>query len=146
MVGFGSQTYPTMCNNIEALQGWKGSVKAQHFVLQLHDFYVNKTSSHVKVRAPPIRADTVPNFSSSMPLTKQERRTAVNSVKQTDDKWTLSYINVYYLQPIREAIDDDETGFITIQEVNFFATSKPQNWTYVLFDSLLTSRLQPLIP
>lgn len=45
-----------------------------------------------------------------------------------DDFWALKYLDVSRVQPILEAIDDDGTGFISIKEVNDFATSKPEGW------------------
>ncbi|KAF8989784.1 hypothetical protein BDQ17DRAFT_1288362 [Cyathus striatus] len=86
--------------------GWKGSVKARHFVLALRDYFADKFG--FKAGA----TESGPNDS-----------LVVN------DQWTLSYVNIAYLQPILEAIDDDGTGFINIKEVNTFCVSCPQNWT-----------------
>ena len=46
----------------------------------------------------------------------------------SDDHWALKYINLLYIQPILEAIDDDGSGFINIKEVNTFTSTKPNNW------------------
>ncbi|KAI3602849.1 hypothetical protein WG66_011217 [Moniliophthora roreri] len=88
---------------------WKGSVKARHFVLALHDHYnddlpTNKSTSELP------RPSTGPDF-------------------LKEDKWALSYINISHVQPILEAFDDDGTGFITIKEVNAFVDSRPEGWT-----------------
>ncbi|TFK63633.1 hypothetical protein BDN72DRAFT_308713 [Pluteus cervinus] len=77
--------------------GWKGSVKARHFVLALHDHYSDA------------RAGQDP---SSMV-----------------DGWALEYVNVAYVQPILEAVDDDGTGFVSVKEVNAFTNSAPREWT-----------------
>ncbi len=45
-----------------------------------------------------------------------------------EDRWTLNYMNILHLQPIVEAIDDDDTGFISIMEVNAFVSAKPEDW------------------
>ncbi|KAF9557963.1 hypothetical protein CPC08DRAFT_736574 [Agrocybe pediades] len=108
---------------------WKGSVKARHFVLNLHDFYtdklINMTSdstsqdggSPVNV-ASPIRSPRHPPRSASSGMFRRQ-----------DDRWALSYINATYVQPILEAIDDDATGFISIKEVNTFVSSRPEGWS-----------------
>ncbi|KAG6908712.1 hypothetical protein DXG01_003645, partial [Tephrocybe rancida] len=103
--------------------GWKGSVKARHFVLALHDYYSDQLSS----------ADS-PQMShtSSLPSpdTPKGRSSFMNiSKKQQDDRWALAYINAAYVQPILEAVDDDGTGFISIKEVNTFVAERPENWS-----------------
>lgn len=50
---------------------------------------------------------------------------------QADD-WVLEYIDVAYVQPIVEAIDEDGSGFISVQEANTFALARPEGMRYVL--------------
>lgn len=54
-----------------------------------------------------------------------------NLTGSTDD-WTLKYIGVPWLQSIMEAFDDDESGWITISEVNKLTESHPPDlkWRY----------------
>lgn len=50
---------------------------------------------------------------------------------ENQDLWALHYLDVHYLQTIHEAIDDDASGFITIEELNQFTSSRPLDWRYV---------------
>ena len=47
------------------------------------------------------------------------------------DRWALEWININRLQAIIEAFDDDASGFITVEEVNYFTTSRPKEWRCV---------------
>ena len=49
-----------------------------------------------------------------------------------EDLWSLRYITVHRSQPLIEAIDDDGSSFITVNEVNKFTTSRPEDWRCVL--------------
>ncbi|KAG6828456.1 hypothetical protein H0H92_007865 [Tricholoma furcatifolium] len=93
--------------------GWKGSVKARHFVLALHDFYTDQLSS-IESGLP----------SPATPTTHRSSLLAVSKRRQ-DDRWALAYINAAYVQPILEAVDDDGTGFVSIKEVNTFVAERP---------------------
>ncbi|KAJ7578160.1 hypothetical protein C8J56DRAFT_797697, partial [Mycena floridula] len=94
--------------------GWKGSVKARHFVLALHDYFTEKFEQ--------------PNIQQSS-VDSKGRNWNLVAKKPKDDRWTLAYINVSHVQPILEAFDDDGTGFISVKEVNDFVLSKPHGWT-----------------
>lgn len=50
---------------------------------------------------------------------------AMNSDKESDE-WVLEYIDVAYVQPIVEAMDEDGSGFISVQEANKFALARPK--------------------
>ena len=41
------------------------------------------------------------------------------------DEWARQYVDVKYLQPIMDAIDDDGSGHVTIAEVNQFTELLP---------------------
>ncbi len=45
-----------------------------------------------------------------------------------DDLWALEYINVFRVQPLIEALDDDVSSFVTIAEVNVFTAARPLGW------------------
>ena len=44
------------------------------------------------------------------------------------DGWALQYINMGRVPSIREAFDDDSSGFVTVNEANHFTQSRPLNW------------------
>ena len=90
------------------LQGWRGNVKARHFVLALRDYYMEELASEPTAIFSP----------SGLTITDS----------QNPDAWTMKYIDIVRLQPILEAIDDDASGFITIWEVNRFTSSRPRGW------------------
>ncbi len=90
------------------MKGWRGNVKARHFVLALRDYYLEKVTLETK---------GVPSMDSS----------SVN-IAPNPDGWAIKYIDVLWVQPILEAFDDDASGFITIAEVNRFTSSRPTNW------------------
>ena len=78
-------------------------MKARHFVLALRDYYLGKLSETECMDNP--GPDSI---TSSNP-----------------DAWAIKYIDVMWVRPILEAFDDDASGFITIAEVNTFASSRP---------------------
>ncbi|KAJ7846409.1 hypothetical protein B0H14DRAFT_936649 [Mycena olivaceomarginata] len=90
--------------------GWRGSVKARHFVMALRDHFQEETSKS---------ADGEP-------------REHPTIVIDEADVWALEYINVVHLQAISEAFDDDASGFVTVAEVNVFTTARPLDWRQVL--------------
>ncbi|KAJ7457844.1 hypothetical protein FB451DRAFT_1509189 [Mycena latifolia] len=111
-------------------QGWKGSVKARHFVLALNDYYTDKFSN-IDIAVAESRmgstAGSVPASPLMSPVLADAELPA--EAKLEDDRWALSYINVAHLQPILEAVDDDGTGFVSIKEANDFAVSRPAGWS-----------------
>ncbi|TFK62847.1 hypothetical protein BDN72DRAFT_929692 [Pluteus cervinus] len=92
--------------------GWRGNVEARHFVLALYDYY----NDGVHRISQPSNAHEVGNT------------TTLPAPIMVDDKWALAYVNVVYVQPIMEAVDDDGTGFVSIKEVNMFANSAPRDF------------------
>jgi hypothetical protein len=90
------------------MKGWRGNVKARHFVLALRDYYLEKLASESQgvlgMGTSTIRHSTDP------------------------DAWAIKYIDVTWVQPILEAFDDDASGFITVSEVNTFTSTRPANW------------------
>lgn len=92
-------------------------MKARHFVMALRDFYQEKAEVRMHSQKKGVHAQRDP------------------------DEWTLPYIDVSYVQPILEALDDDASGFITISEVNKFSAARPKGWRsvdllYIKFDML----------
>jgi hypothetical protein len=52
--------------------------------------------------------------------------------KEHEDMWAVHFLDLEYLQAIHEAIDDDGSGFITVEELNQFTTSRPSGWRLVV--------------
>ncbi|KAI9438365.1 hypothetical protein H4582DRAFT_258574 [Lactarius indigo] len=89
--------------------GWRGNVKARHFVLTFRDYYLEKLASETHgVRG--VNTTAICN-------------------SQDPDAWAIKFIDVTRLQPILEAFDDDASGFITITEMNRFTSSRPADWS-----------------
>ena len=60
-------------------------------------------------------------------------KAAEKSGPKTDPgSWAVGYINIGRAQSILEAFDDDNSGFVTVSEVNHFTRSRPLGWTCVL--------------
>jgi hypothetical protein len=90
------------------MKGWRGNVKARHFVLALRDYYLEKLASEA-------------NGVLGMGISAIDNST-------NPDAWAIKYIDVMWVQPILEAFDDDASGFITVAEVNRFTSSRPADW------------------
>ncbi|KAF8483041.1 hypothetical protein JB92DRAFT_2763738, partial [Gautieria morchelliformis] len=84
---------------------WRGSTKSRYFVMGLRDHFHEKWDQGV---------------------TKGD---APGSAANPKDEWALAYLNIHWLQPIRESFDDDASGFITVGEVNTFTNARPLNWS-----------------
>ena len=107
-------------------QGWKGSVKATHLVIALHDHFIWKAQySHKKAADPrklqPNRRTEAPNRAETMPASMLPDISA-------EDMWALEYITVNRIQSLMEALDDDGSSFVTVDEVNAFTSSRPEGW------------------
>ena len=62
-----------------------------------------------------------------------EKAAEKSSLKADPDRWAVGYINIGRAQNILEAFDNDNSGFITINEVNHFTRSRPPGWRCVSF-------------
>jgi hypothetical protein len=90
------------------MKGWRGNVKARHFVLALRDHYLEKLTTEIEGVS--------------------DMGTSAISNTTNPDAWAIKYIDVMWVQPILEAFDDDASGFITVSEVNRFTSSRPVDW------------------
>ena len=88
------------------LKRWRGIVKARHLVLAVHEYFVPKYEDQQYDVFEALGAPRI----------------------NENDAWTLEYMDLMHVQPIIEAFDDDASGFITVQEVNQFTTSRPKGW------------------
>ncbi|EED77713.1 predicted protein [Postia placenta Mad-698-R] len=86
--------------------GWRGSVKARHFVLALRDYEQERREEKLRKEA---TFQVAPTFD--------------------PDAWAFDWITVKRLQAITEALDDDASGFITVTEANNFTSSRPADWS-----------------
>ncbi|KAF9447894.1 hypothetical protein P691DRAFT_705890 [Macrolepiota fuliginosa MF-IS2] len=115
--------------NLWREMGWKGSVKARHFVLALRDYFTDQFTTGTPL---PKAGGNFTIQAPSPTLTSMDHWTIMAPPSLpglVDDQWALEYINVAHLQSILEAIDDDGTGFISIKEANTFAIERPKGWS-----------------
>ncbi|KAF9530406.1 hypothetical protein CPB83DRAFT_179823 [Crepidotus variabilis] len=108
--------------------GWKGSVEATHLVMAIHDHFAAK--SHVALNQ--IHAIAREKNSNS----PQEDLRDIASIAEraipttpAGDLWCLQYINVQFAQPLIEALDENGSSFVTVNEANAFTTSCPEGWS-----------------
>lgn len=83
-------------------------MKARPFIMTLRDHFAEQVESAL---GPSPLAN---NGSSSV-------------AENNTDPWTRQYIDVKYLQPIMDAIDDDGSAYVTIAEVNRFTEQLPNS-------------------
>ncbi|KAI0827868.1 hypothetical protein BC628DRAFT_1409435 [Trametes gibbosa] len=88
---------------------WRGIVKARHLALAIHDYYSQKLDDQRRAEA-------------------QKTAAPLRPIGQ-DDLWALECLDLMRLQRITEAFDSDVSGFVTVQEVNAFTTSRPKGWS-----------------
>ncbi len=79
-----------------------------------------------------------PNLGDSQP---GDPKKAVNNVDTiaaralpetaAEDSWALEYITMSNIQPLIEALDDDGSSFVRVNEVNEFTSSRPEGWRQV---------------
>ncbi|KAJ7216565.1 hypothetical protein GGX14DRAFT_696336 [Mycena pura] len=88
--------------------GWRGHVKARHFVMALRDHFQEeyKAKNVAERQTGPLPRPGI----------------------DTEDEWALEYIDVVRLQSILEAFDDDTSGFVTVAEANAFTKMRPSDW------------------
>ncbi|KAF5348141.1 hypothetical protein D9756_010783 [Leucocoprinus leucothites] len=124
----------TDLQNLWREMGWKGSVKARHFVLALRDYFTDQFS--INTPHPSDLMIQIPTPETAVNPDKQLMRLTASKPILHQDLWALQYINVSHLNAILEAIDDDGTGFISIKEANTFANERPRGWgllTWIAF-------------
>ncbi|KAG6908279.1 hypothetical protein DXG01_005485 [Tephrocybe rancida] len=109
--------------------GWKGTVKSRHFVLALRDHYLGLIVKQSNLGHDVVNSEQSP-FPHHIPSdVGATHKLTPEATPNSDDKWPAAYFNMSYIQAISEAIDDDGSGFITVQEVNDFTTSRPPKWS-----------------
>ncbi|KAF8966317.1 hypothetical protein BDZ97DRAFT_1917696 [Flammula alnicola] len=112
------------------------SVKATHFVLTFRDHILMgySTPSTPQPRRPTDLNDDQPSvllFSTApAPSSDKVLLPAQEDPETETNQWMLEYIDAAYVQPIIEAIDDDGSGFISVQEASKFALARPKELRY----------------
>ena len=96
-------------------------MKAKTFVLTLRDHLLADCS----VANTP-RSAVLPELRPDSPMDKPSDVTF--GPERDQDSWFLKYIDVPYVRPIVEAMDEDGSGFISVKEANKFALSRPAGW------------------
>ncbi|KAJ7609459.1 hypothetical protein FB45DRAFT_805383 [Roridomyces roridus] len=82
---------------------WRISCKSRHFVDAVHNHFSQKFGEHQK-----------------------------SAGQVHPEQWTLNVLRqVIYYPNIADAIDDDGSGYISVQEVNHFFKSRPTEWSAV---------------
>ncbi|KAF5318871.1 hypothetical protein D9619_010941 [Psilocybe cf. subviscida] len=109
------------------------SVKAKQFVLTLRDYLIASDRS-VLATPEPLSALSFDFHESAAPLSfpvPQEPAQLTIPDESESDAWVLKHINATHVQPIIEAIDLDGSGFISVQEANKFARSRPKGMKFL---------------
>ncbi|KAH9933228.1 uncharacterized protein BXZ73DRAFT_77381 [Epithele typhae] len=112
-------------------EGWKGSAKARHFVMAVRDYFALKQSDKAKFKAFITAIDMRMNAArgSDFDPHSGDDVSAATADSPEDDTWALESISVLRVQPIIEAMDEDVSSFITIQELNDFTSARPEDWS-----------------
>ncbi|KAI0332934.1 hypothetical protein GY45DRAFT_365739 [Cubamyces sp. BRFM 1775] len=87
---------------------WRGIVEARHLVLAIYDYYNQRLDDQQHA----IASGTTP----TRPI-------------PDEDLWAVKCIDLMHLQSLMEAFDNDTSGYISVQEVNRFTTSRPKGWS-----------------
>ncbi|KAJ7433035.1 hypothetical protein B0H11DRAFT_1759383 [Mycena galericulata] len=109
-------------------QKWKGSADASDFVLAVNEYFASQHSKPVEsapVESAPV--ESAPPVSPTSSVGDYRHK-----VKKHDgDQWALAYIDLAHLQPLRDVIDTDGSGWISIAEANHFARLRPDGWSLI---------------
>ncbi|KAF8912168.1 hypothetical protein CPB84DRAFT_1957799 [Gymnopilus junonius] len=108
-------------------QGLRRSVKAKQFVLTFRDYLLTDRSVP-NTPFPMVPRDLPPDFLLLLSGAPETQAAHQPNSESDDNTWVLKYIDVAYVRPIVEAIDEDLSGFISVKEANKFALSRPTGW------------------
>ena len=112
-------------------------MKASHFVIALHDYFTAKASRKTaiintsSVGSADARGGAPADAPADAPAGTVNTDTTSLPDTAVEDSWALEYITVRLIQPLVEAIDDDASSFITVNELNDFTSSRPKGWRRV---------------
>ncbi|KAG8856424.1 hypothetical protein FRB96_006390 [Tulasnella sp. 330] len=91
---------------------WRSNVKARLFILSLHDYFTTQRG--------PAETDNEQGF-------REDSSKLTFIGRDHPEAWTLEYMGGAHLTSIQDAIDDDASGFVSINEVNEFTRQKPND-------------------
>ena len=77
------------------------------------------------------RADPTPKLPPALTVSTTDDGTKLGT-HEDPNAWLLEYLDVAHVRPIVEAMDIDGSGFISVEELNIFARSRPKQWRFVL--------------
>lgn len=62
------------------------------------------------------------------------RRLSEETLGLPGDDWATDFFDLLYVQRIKEAFDEDSSGYVTVAEVNRFSDLQPRalGWRYVI--------------
>jgi hypothetical protein len=88
---------------------WRSGVKARHFVVALHDHFIDKFAEAELPFGTRMEsaADSQPSQTLAIPASPQ-------SYSPSEDRWCLQCMTLPYVPPIVQAFDDDASGFVSI--------------------------------
>ena len=81
-------------------QSWRGNAKGRHILAAVVDRYEDIFAEYARKNG-----------------------------QEHPDAWTLIYMQIRYVPAILETINKDNSGFVTIKELNEFTESRPQHWS-----------------
>ncbi|KAH9474631.1 hypothetical protein JR316_0013095 [Psilocybe cubensis] len=105
-------------------------VKAKVFVLTFRDHIHVDNSASVTPIIPTFSLPGSEDNPSALHVdtsygSKQTMLNVTANADKESDEWVLEFIDVAYVRPIVEAMDEDGSGFISVQEANRFALARP---------------------
>lgn len=119
-------------------QQWKASVKSNHFVLAMRDYYHDsfaiqlERQKHLQLstKRTPIRSSTEPagGFGRITSEPDGEHIQVPYAVIDSSDEWIVPRLRVDSLRCVLDAIDIDTSGFITVREIDMFMQKRPDGW------------------
>ncbi|TFK50545.1 hypothetical protein OE88DRAFT_1736072 [Heliocybe sulcata] len=114
---------------------WKGIVKARHFVVAVQSHYTERlelaTQTSTMTQSVEVDRQTGREFQTDSSANDDEGTQEILRPINAGDRWALQYIDIVRLQPLIEALDDDASGFISVQEANHFSDPRirPKSWS-----------------
>ena len=115
-------------------------MKSTHFVIALHEHFTAKASQKTTANTNSADVPAKPGNNTTLPPDTPAPDTPAK------DSWALQYINVHLIQPLIEAIDEDGSSFITVNELNDFTSGRPTGWRRVLKLTIYSSFLTYIQP
>ncbi|KAJ7719201.1 hypothetical protein B0H16DRAFT_1432905 [Mycena metata] len=133
--------------NVWKEMGWRGNVKARHFVVAIQDYFLQKYSNEdqqqinnaiwdaadgmSRAPSPAPSIDTVATDESNARVVVTRVLAERAAQHELEDRWAVNYITLARVRCILDAFDHDGSGWISVLEANLFTSSRPENFTVV---------------